>query len=296
MRIYTYVGALAVLLWGAALPLIRLACEEAGVLSTLMVAQGLAGGLGAIVLAVSGRLPQSLSIYLSPAFLLRLTLFVSHVMCIYAAVQLVETRAMPGVIFCNYLWPTLALLYAVRLTSVRIPRPKLFALGIGVTALALTLEFGQSMLIFASSGNNGVAFFIAIAGANAWGLYSAVTRRWGEVSGGSAVTPLFLLTCGGIAALLNWLAVTPSVGTSAFQVTPVALAVGIINFIAYLCWDIGIRKGDAISLTLLSDFIPCLSLAAVSLLLQISIGSSTVISAIVLVGGAVITRLATSRF
>jgi drug/metabolite transporter (DMT)-like permease len=260
-----------------------------------MVAQGLAGGLGVLVVAATGRLPRSLSLYRSKAFLLRLSLFVSHVMCVYAAVQLVETQAMPGVVFCNYLWPTLALLWSIRLTSIRIPRPWLFSLGIALATLALALEFGGSMLSFAASGNNGIAFVIAIFGANAWGLYSAVTRKWGDVSGGSAVTPLFLLACGGIAAITSGLNAILSAATDVLQLPPAAVAVGICNFIAYLCWDVGIRKGNPVSLTMLSDLIPWLSLAAVSVFLHIAIANSTVVSALVLVAGGMLARFGTMQ-
>jgi hypothetical protein len=43
---FTLVGAISILMWGAILPLLRLSSEGAGMLATLLVVQGVAGGLG----------------------------------------------------------------------------------------------------------------------------------------------------------------------------------------------------------------------------------------------------------
>jgi drug/metabolite transporter (DMT)-like permease len=74
-----------------------------------------------------------------------------------------------------------------------------------------------------------------------------------------------------------------------------ALFAALFNFIAYLCWDIGLRKGNIFSLTLLADFIPWMSLAAVSLLLGVELNWRTLMSALLLVAGAVIARLSAMR-
>jgi drug/metabolite transporter (DMT)-like permease len=73
---------------------------------------------------------------------------------------------------------------------------------------------------------------------------------------------------------------------------PIIIA-GILNFIAYLCWDIGVRKGNVVSLSLLADFIPWLSLTATSIVLGVAIDPMTKLSAAILVIGALTARLGT---
>jgi hypothetical protein len=43
---FTLVGAISIVMWGAILPLLRLSSERAGMFSTLLVVQGVAGALG----------------------------------------------------------------------------------------------------------------------------------------------------------------------------------------------------------------------------------------------------------
>jgi drug/metabolite transporter (DMT)-like permease len=231
---YTLLGSISILMWGSILPLVRLACEAHGVLATLVVAQGLAGVLGTTVMLYRGVLPRSITTYLSAPFLLRLALFVSHVMLIYSAVHVVERASMPGVLFCNYLWPTLVLVYSISFANLKVLRMGLFSLGISTALLALFVEFGISAFGVPVSQGDLEAYLLAFLAANSWGIYSAVTRRWGDRSGGSAVTPLFLLLCGVIGVGLQFYLDSPlRLGDT---VSAAAVGVGLCNFIAYLCW------------------------------------------------------------
>ncbi len=291
MNLYTSVGAVSVALWGAVLPLVRIACEDAGALSALVVAQGLAGVLGTLAMVIQGKLPRKVSVYVSRAFAVRLVFFVLHVLLLYTAVQLVDRAALPGVVFCNYLWPSLVMVYSLVLTDLRIARLGVFAAGIAVIIAAIFVEFGSIVLDVSPSRSNAIAFLLAFLAANAWGAYSAFTRRYGESGGGSAVTPLFLLTCGSIGLLLAWVTAAPSMAVSELSVSGTAVVVGVCNFVAYLCWDMGMRKGNVITLTLLADFIPWLSLVTMSVLLGVSIESRTLVSAFLLVCGGVTARI-----
>jgi drug/metabolite transporter (DMT)-like permease len=287
----TSIGAISVILWGAALPLIRLACEGSGVLSTLAVAQGLAGVLGTLFMIISGRFPCKRSVYLSRGFALRGMLFVSHILLLYAAVQLVDRSAMPGVIFCNYLWPTLVIVYAFALKNISIARPDVFLVGLTTVLVALFIELGSATLNVSFLGPNGIAFGAAFLGAHAWGLYSAFTRQLGDSSGGSAVTPLFLLTCGSIGLILIPVSAFPSAHIISSGTSGAAIALGVCNFVAYICWDLGMRKGNIITLSLLADCIPWLSLGTMCFMLGVPIQNRTLFSAFLLVCGGVAVRL-----
>jgi drug/metabolite transporter (DMT)-like permease len=179
----------------------------------------------------------------------------------------------------------------VVIAGLAVPRPFIFGAGIATVIVALLIEFG----VGAIGGLDTAAVWgpiLALCAANAWGLYSAITRRFGDESGGSSVTPLFQLTCAVVAGCML-LSQDESLGSlDLFFSWPMILA-GVGNFVAYLCWDLGIRKGDIVTLSLLADFIPWLSLAATSLMLHVGIEARTIISAMVLVVGAIMARFGT---
>ena len=293
---YTMIGCVSILLWGCILPLIRLAMEEQGMFRAIFGVQIIAAVSGLAVVLYRKALPLTFAPYRTPAFILRLLFFTLHVTCIYLAVGIVPRSTVPAVIFCNYLWPSLVLFYSIPIAGLKIPRPTIFFLGTLVIILALLIEFGWHGFSEMQIGSAWRGIALALVGANAWGLYSAISRRSASYSGGAAVTPLFHLACAVVAV-----AFLPNLLSSSTEHPPLLamilswpiITAGIFNFIAYLCWDIGIRKGSVIALSLLADFIPWLSLSATSFLLGLSISSATKFSAALLVLGALITRIGT---
>src|SRR6185312_11882518 len=67
----------------------------------------------------------------------------------------------------------------------------------------------------------------------------------------------------------------------------------ILQFLAYRSWDFGVRYGNLVILSLCADFIPWLSLLAAHTMLGVTIGNRTIVSALFLVIGAMITRYGT---
>ena len=68
---------------------------------------------------------------------------------------------------------------------------------------------------------------------------------------------------------------------------------GLLMFVADLCWDVGIRKGNIVLLSLCADFVPWISLATAWLLLDADITLKTAMAGAMLVIGAIITRYGT---
>ena len=285
-------GSLSVLLWGCILPLVRLAIEQRGLLSTIIGIQAIGGISGLLILGLRGSLKVPLETFFSPFFFARQALFVSHVLCVYFAMSVVDRSAVPAVIFCNYLWPSLVLLYSIPIAHLRVPRPGIFAAGTALVIAALTLEFGWREFAELNEESGWGSIVLALFAANAWGAYSAITRRSGATSGGAVATPLFQLSCAIVGALLLFVRSEPVALGEVFSSPPILMA-GALNFVAYLCWDIGIRRGNVVTLSLLADFIPWLSLAATSILLGVSIELITKVSAFILVFGALTTRIGT---
>jgi hypothetical protein len=157
----TAVGAISIVLWGCVIPLVRLAVEDIGLYASIAGIQGFAGLSGLAVLWWRKQLPTAAAPYRTPAFAMRLVLFVLHIFLLYVAVHSISREGLPAVIFCNYLWPSLVLIYSIPIARLRVPNPVLMGVGITIVVIALMLEFG----------------FRGFAQLNAMGGYAARTRR-----------------------------------------------------------------------------------------------------------------------
>jgi drug/metabolite transporter (DMT)-like permease len=221
--------------------------------------------------------------------------FVLHEGLLAAGVSLVQRRHMPFVILINYLWPTAIILCSVLLAAVRITRWWAFVLGSGIVILSMVAEIvgpaGMTLGLFARR-DDCWAYLLVLIGAICWGMYSALSRREGDASGGAEVLPIFQATLG-LALPLSFL---PGMATwSRFTSGAALLLVGycFLLFVAYLAWDLGMRQGNVVVLSLMADFIPWLSLVSANLMLHVAIGGGVMVSAVVLVMGAMIARYGT---
>jgi drug/metabolite transporter (DMT)-like permease len=137
-----------------------------------------------------------------------------------------------------------------------------------------------------------VFYALAAFDAVCWGLYSAISRRSGTVSGGSGVIPIFQGTLGLMLPVLFLPAMHQWSHGSVLMIAAVG-AYCFLQYLAYLSWDIGMRLGNIVVLSLIADFIPFVSLVASHFMLGVDIGNRTIFSAVFLVSGAMVTRYAT---
>jgi len=137
-----------------------------------------------------------------------------------------------------------------------------------------------------------LAFGLVLIGSFAWGLYSAMGRKYGNQTGSSGVIPYFQLTFAlGLPFYFTSGAVMP------WELPSALLAVLIIFSICQFCaqqsWYYGMHHGNVVALSLCADFIPWLSLLSAYFFLGAEITTTTIISAFLLVVGAMITRFGT---
>lgn len=290
----TLLGAIPVIIWGGALPIMRAFQSRIGLPRTLgAVFAG--AGLLSVIHRVLRRTPfPGSAVFANPYLYGRWVFFVVHEASVTIAVSIVHRENVPLVILINYLWPTLTIGASVLFAGVRVTKPLAVVGGSCVVIASLAFEVldGQmdSLDVFRSPDTLG--YCIAFQGALSWALYSALTRRAGKESGGGLVIPLFQLTL----ALALPLSFIPglNVYSSFSSVDAVLLALYcFLQFLAYLFWDRSMRLGNVIVISLFADFIPWLSLLAAHILLHINMGVTTVFSAITLVLGAITTRYGT---
>lgn len=292
----TFLGLFSVLIWGPALPLMRLASDEIGAVGYIAIVFTISAICG-IAYNLYRKNPVLTAVVIrNPIFYLRWILFVSYVVGCVWAVNLVSPSNLPLVILLNYLWPTAVIVCSVLVRSIRVTHPAAFILGSLIVIASLTFEVAGPE-IFTShtvfSPDDLLAFVIIFVNAVAWGFYSAISRKYGHETGSGSVIPLFQLTFAlGLPVYFMSDALMP------WEISPFLFAgiavLGILFFIAHQSWNYGMQHGNVVVLSLCADFIPWLSLFAAHLFLGSQITTSTIIAAITLVIGAIITRFGTS--
>jgi drug/metabolite transporter (DMT)-like permease len=139
----------------------------------------------------------------------------------------------------HYLWPLLIVLFASLLPGGRLlPRHLVGALiGLGAVALLVAGRFGE-----AAGPGAWLGYGLAALGAVIWASYSVMSRLVAEVPTESV--GVTTLGCA-VLALACHLAFETTVWPSGWVewVGVIGLGLGPIG-LAFLCWDIGMKKGD----------------------------------------------------
>ncbi len=291
----TLIAMFSVLAWGMSLPIIHIFERSLGIPAYTGLLYLLVGTFGVINHFARRRPLPDKAIFRNPFFYGRWLSFCLHEGLLAITLGLVQSQHVPFIILLNYLWPTAIIVCSILLAGVKITRWPFFIFGTLVVLAALTIE------IMGTSGVTGelfanpmdcVAYVMVFFGAVSWGLYAAFTRRSGEATGGGTVTPIFQLT---MALFLPFAFMNGAPFLTHFTGwLPLLLGFyAFIQFFAYQCWDVGVRKGNVVILSLFADFIPWLSLLTAHFMLGLDIGIKTVLSAVLLVSGAMIARYGT---
>ena len=283
-------GLAAILLWSTTFAIARSLSEQVGPL-TAGAAVYLIGGCACLLrLRLSGR---TLTRFLK---LPRLYLFgcgsafVFHTTVIYLAVGMATDRGQVlEIALVNYLWPTLTILLSLALLR---KHGSLWLLP--GTALALTGVF----LVMTQEGHvdwmswlehlrkNPAAYLLALSAAISWALYSNLARRWAAPGGGGAVE-LFLIAAGLVLLGMRLLVTEPNGWgwRSAGEVLGLAAATAL----AYMLWDVAMRKGNLLLVAAMSYFAPLFSTMLSCVYLKVSPGPKLWFGCILLVCGSLLT-------
>lgn len=291
----TLLGLFPVIIWGVAVPAFRLAQDQIGLWAAMGALYFGTGSISAVNQYLRLKQYPKAAVFRNPLFYARWLCFVLHEGLFLIGVSLVQKEHVPFVILLNYLWPTAIIVCSVMIAGVKVTRWWAFILGSVIVVASLGLEVvgpqGFSPTLFADP-RDCIAYAIVFIDAIAWGLYAALSRREGEAVGGNSVTPLFMLTL----ALALPVSFLPGLGAWENFAPLGFVAFGgycFLQFLAYQLWEYSVRHGSIIILSLMSDFIPWLSLLTTNVLLSIAISPTTLVSAVSLVAGAMITRYGT---
>lgn len=287
----TISGLGAVLLWGIALPFYRISSEWFGeVPAAIAIFAG--GGLFGIAGNRLRGVRVQRAVWRNPGLYLRWAMFSAHESLLVSAIFLIRREHLPLVIFLNYLWPTAVILCSVLFAGVRIARWPTFVAGNVIVVGALAAELlGPGGITFLD-GHELSIYLMAAAGALCWELYSAISRRIGTTTGGGAPVPLFQITVAVILAVA-FAHHGPAISSTERWWYLLLGVYCVASSLAYMGWDLGMRQGGVVLLSLAADFIPFMSLFAAHLFMDVTVTGRTFLATAALVAGAMLVRFST---
>jgi drug/metabolite transporter (DMT)-like permease len=217
---------------------------------------------------------------------------VLYIVCLYLAIGSASTRSdVLAVGLINYLWPGLSLVFSIPILGKRGNILLPIGILIALTGIWLATTSTQSISSGGFFRNVGSAapYLLAFIAAIAWGLYTNLSRKWAGDHDGGAV-PLFLLASGAVLAFIRIFHPETTTWTvqASLQLAYMALFPGML---AYVLWDLAVRKGSIILLVSLSYITPLLSTMISAVLLQTLPGPMMWLGALLVIAGAVICKL-----
>jgi len=291
----TLAGFAAILLWSTTIAFARSLSEQVGSMTTA-AAVYLIGGLFCLLrLRWRGNAIKTIR-KLPLRYLFGCgALFVFYMLVLYLAVGMAKSRQQVlEVGLMNYLWPVLTIVFSLFLLNKK--AGPLFFPGALIAIVGITFVIGQEISISWTSfaGNfvgNPLAYSFGILAAIFWALYSNLTRRWAERSGGAV--ELFIPATGIL--LLAFRLLIPEPGSWTVRAGLEAVFLGIITVVAYILWDRAMRKGDVVLVATFSYLTPLFSTIVSCLYLGISAGITLWIGCILIIAGSILSWISISE-
>ncbi len=285
----TALGLSAILLWSATIALARSLSEEIGPL-TAGAAVYLAAGaiLGGHLLATERsfrRLREIPRIHLFGCG----ALFLVYTGALFLGLGLAGNRHQAiEVGLLNYLWPALTLLFSLLLLGKKAGPGLAPATLVALLGVFLVLTPGTSVSwgsFLANLQSNPAAYGLGLIAAVSWALYSNLTRRWGRSGGGgTGAVPLFTLGTGAGFLLVRLFRPEPGAWGPKVAGEVALLALG--TALAYVFWDLAMRRGDMVLVASCSYLTPFFSTLVSCIYLGVAPGAGVWLGCLLIVAGS----------
>jgi drug/metabolite transporter (DMT)-like permease len=289
-------GLGAIILWSATFAFARSLSEQVGPLTAGAAAYLIGGGFCLLRLAWSGH-PVRQVLSLSRAYLFGCgSLFVVYTAAIYLAVGLAQDRAqLLEIALVNYLWPGLTIVLSVPLLHQRARLGLWPGTALALSGVFLVMTQGDRVSwasLWTHCERNPAPYLLGLIGAISWALYSNLARRWGPSGSGGAVD-WFVPVTGLVLLGLRGLTGESSPWTPRAAAEAVGLAA--ITTVAYLLWDVSMRRGNLVLVVAASYFTPLLSTLVSCAYLGVSPNPRLWLGCLLLITGSFISWRSVSR-
>ncbi|MDF3074226.1 MAG: hypothetical protein K0S54_1893 [Alphaproteobacteria bacterium] len=183
----------------------------------------------------------------------------------------------------NYLWPLCIVLFSAPLAGETLRWWHLGGVALGLIGTALVLLGGADVDY---QPQHLIGYLAALGCALTWGLYSVLSRRFGEVptdavGGFCGAAALLALLCHLLFETTVWPASTGQ------WLAVLALGIGPAGG-AFFLWDIGVKRGDIRALGALSYAAPVLSTLLLVVFGRATLGVALVAACLLVTAGAVL--------
>jgi drug/metabolite transporter (DMT)-like permease len=283
-------GLAALVLWSLTVAFARRLSEQLGPLTAGACVYLIGGALCFVPLvrrrgAVRGLVKSSPWYVFGCGFL-----FVLYTAVLFLAVGSAADRSQAIEIgLVNYLWPTATVLLSLVLLNQRAGWLLLPGTVLALAGEFLVITQGDSLSWIAFRGHlqaNPTPYALAFAGAVSWGLYSTLARRWSKPEAGGAVE-LFIPAAGLTLLVLSLLADESPAWNA--RAAGEAATLGTVTVLAYVLWDLAMRKGHLLLVAACSYFTPLLSTVVSCVYLQVAPGRRLWMGCLLLVAGSLLT-------
>lgn len=289
----TLLGILAIAIWASLVAVARGTQGHLGVMASGAIAN-LAGGLAGVVAAeFRGGYLRRLRTLPRKYLLIGGGLFTGYNAALFTALSLAGDEAQVVQLgLVQYLWPALTLAFSVPVLGKK-ARVWLWP-GLLVACAGIYLarpEGGVSWQAFRSGvAEAPLPYLLALCAAVSWALYSNLARLWAAEAKVSAA-PLFLAASGAVLAVLHaargdgydvpWRA-GPLLELAYLAIFPTLLA--------YVFWEVAMRRGNIVLVASLSLFTPVLSTLITCVYLGVPMGIGLWTASGLVVAGAMICK------
>jgi len=288
----TSLGFLALLFWGTTVAFSRSLTEQLGVYTAACYIYLGAGVIGSAYVFLNPNERRKLAGIPWRYWLGCGTFFVVNMVCFHLAVGLAQGgQKVVEVGLINYLWISLTLILSVPLRNKRarlglIPGIAIACGGIIVAALqAGPLSWD---VFVANIRGNRLPYLLAFTGALSWAIYSNLNGRWAAQAQGRPVVPLLFVS--GIIFLGLRMRVTESTVWSLRTAAELAATITFPTILAYIFWDLAMRKGTSTLVVSASYITPLLSTLLSCLYLRVAPKPALWIACAMVIGGAILCR------
>ena len=285
----TLAGLVSILLWGWTVALARSLTEQLGMFRAAASVYAFGGACCLLVLAVKPYKARELRRQPRRYLFICGSLFVLYMVVLFVAIGLsVDREQVLEITLINYLWCPLTLLISIPVLGKRagplvVPGTVCALAGI---FLVIKQDFSAPWSsLLSNAAANPLAYLLAFAAAVMWALYSNLTRRLAGAEGTSGAF-LFLPVTG--AVLLAVSLTNPEEGAWTVRAVIETALLGASTTIAYLLWDVAMRKGDVVLVAAGSYFVPLLATLVSCLYLTIVPGLPLLAGCLLLVAGSLL--------